>query len=34
MQCRENVFNVGAAFAAIGYYQKINNRFKVKIVEK
>ena len=33
MQCREILCNVGAAFAAASYYQKIN-RFKIKIAEK
>ena len=32
-QCRENLCNAGAAFAATGYYQKIN-RFKIKFAEK
>ena len=33
VQCRENLCNVGAAFAATGYYQNIN-RFKIKIAKK
>ena len=33
VQCRENLYNVGAVFAATGYYQKIN-RSKIKIVLK
>ena len=33
MQCRLNLSNLGVAFAATGYYQKIN-RSKVKIAEK
>ena len=33
VKCRENLCNAGAAFAATGYYQKIN-RFKIKIAEK
>ena len=33
MQCRENLWNVGAAFAATGYCQNIN-WFKIKIAEK
>ena len=32
VQCRGNLFNVGAAFSANGYYQK-NNRSKIKIAE-
>ena len=32
-QCSGNLFNVGAAFAPTGYYQKIN-RFKIKIPKK
>ena len=32
VQCRENLANVGAAFAATFYHQKIN-RFKIKIAE-
>ena len=33
VQCRGNLCNVGAAFAATGYYWKIN-RSKIKIAEK
>ena len=33
VHCRENLCNVGAAFAATGYYKKIN-RFKIKIAKK
>ena len=33
VQCRENLCNFGAAFAATGYYQKFN-RFKINIAEK
>ena len=33
VQCRENLCNVGAAFVATDYHQKIN-RFKKKIAEK
>ena len=32
-QCREILWNVGASFAATGYYQKIN-RSKINIAEK
>ena len=33
MQCRGNLSNAGAAFAATGYHQKIN-QFKIKIAKK
>ena len=33
VQCWENMCNVGGAFAAAGYYQKIN-QFKIKIAKK
>ena len=32
VQCRENLWNVGATFAGAGYYQKIN-QLKIKIAE-